>query len=287
MPFYILAWIASLSSGLIIIITKLTSKYSIANPWLFNFLWSLVILLFTIPPASANHAGLPHDWGTLIVAAFFGAAWYICYILAIYRLDVSTLSPLFNFRTIFAVLLGYVLFHERFTGFQFVLFLVIVIAGVFATVDEKMNLRSFLKPSIAIGLSAMLFLAANNALIKMVLVHNDIWTANLWMAIIAQLMLLPTIPLFYKEIKRVKVAQVLPIGAMGVFQIVTNFTANIAYGVNVGITSLIMAVPVSMVMVVLFSIFKPQILEKHTPKIYAIRFTAAVVMIIAAFNLSH
>ncbi len=286
MPFYIYAWIASFSSALIVIITKLTSKHAISNAWLFNFLWTLVILLFTIPAALSHHAGLPSDWTPIIIAAFFAALWNIFFILSIYRLDVSTLSPLFNFRTVFAVLLGVLFLHENLTSYQIILFLVIVITGVFATFDEKFSIKSFFKSSTAIGLLAMLFLALNSGFIKLALVRNTIWTVNLWESIITFLLISLTIPLFYKDFKRIKINQVLPIGAMGIFQTVTNFTANIAYGVNVSVTSLIMAVPISMILAFLFSVFAPTLLEKHTYKVYTIRFAAAIIMIFAALQLS-
>jgi len=286
MPFYIYAWIASFSSACIIITTKLTSKYSIKNPWFFTFLWILIIMVFTVPSSLLHHAGLPKDWSPIIWASLFSAIWNFLYIKTIYSIDVSTLSPIFNFRTVFAVILGAIFFKEQLTAYQFLLFLVIVIAGMFASLDEKMNIKLFFKPAIFIALLAMLALTINNLLIKSALVHNDIWTANLWMSVITFLFLLPTLPLFMKEMRKINLFQILSVGLMGALQTVTNWGANIAYGVNVGITSLIMAVPVSLIITFLLAMFIPTLLEKHTVKVYAIRFGAAIVMIIAALQLS-
>ena len=287
MPFYVFAWIGSFSSAFTVMVTKFTSKHAIANPWLFNFLWSFVILLFTIPPAIYYHAGWPHDWWPIVVAALFATLWYVFYILSMYKLDVSTISPLFNFRTVFAVLMGVLFLGEKFTTTQYLLCGLIVVAGVFATIDENFSLRSFFKAAILVGLSAMLFLALNNGFIKLALVKNDLWTANLWMAIVAFIMLFPTIPLFYKDIRKLEVVNVLPVAAMGVFQTVTNFAANIAYAANLGITSMIMAAPLSMVMVWILAFYAPNLLERHTHKVYAIRFVAAIVMIGSALQLSR
>jgi drug/metabolite transporter (DMT)-like permease len=287
MSFYAFAWIACLASASTIIITKLTSKYSIKNPWFFNFLWAFVILLFTVPLALFNHAGIPKDWPPIIIAGIFAALWNVFYIQSMYKIDVSTLSPLFNFRLVFALVLGSIFFQEHLTTYQFILFLVIFVGGIFASFDERLKLTSFFKPTIGIGLLAMLFLAINNASIKVALVKNDLWTANLWMGVITLLVLTPTIYLFQKEASKLKIGQFLPVLGMGVLQTVTNIAANIAYSKNLTITSLIMAVPLSMIMAFLFSVFAPTILEKHSPKIYAIRFTAAIVMIFAALQLSH
>jgi hypothetical protein len=70
-------------------------------------------------------------------------------------------------------------------------------------------------------------------------------------------------------------------------QTVTNFALTSALAVNVGKTSVIMSIPFSMILAALFSVFAPKLLEKHTAKIYAIRFTAAAVMIYGAFQLSQ
>ncbi len=286
MPFYLYAWIACFASASTIIITKLTSKYSIKNPWLFNFLWAFVILSFTIPLSLYNHAGFPSDWLPIIVAGIFGALWNILYIQSMYRIDVSTLSPLFNFRLVFAIILGSVFFQEQLTSYQFILFIVILVGGIFATFDERLSIKSFFKPAIRIGLLAMLSLALNNAAIKFALVHNSIWTANLWMSVVTVLMLLPTFYFFKKEFFKLEVKQFLPIIGMGILQTITNVAGNIAYSANLSITSLIMAVPLSMVIVFLFSIFAPRILEKHPIKVYVIRFSSALFMIWAALQLS-
>lgn len=36
----------------------------------------------------------------------------------------------------------------------------------------------------------------------------------------------------------------------------------------------------------IFSIFKPELLEKHPAKVYAVRFIAAAIMVLAAIKLS-
>ena len=57
------------------------------------------------------------------------------------------------------------------------------------------------------------------------------------------LFLILTISLFRKELKKLNLSHILPIGIMGIFSTITEFTANVAYGTNVGVTSLIMNTP--------------------------------------------
>jgi len=285
MPYYIYAWIGAIVSGLFVITAKLTSKYSIANPWLFNFLLTTVTLLFTIPTAIYYHVVLPTNWLPIILAAIFSTLFNIFYIFSNYNLDVSTFMPLFNFRGVFAVLIGTIFFSEKLTLHSLLFIGVIFIAGIFSSMDEKFNFKSFFKRTIAIGLLTTFFLAVNNAFTKLALVDNNLWTTNLWIAILNFLMLLPTVSLFKKEFRKLDFPHILPIGAMGVFYTVTSFVANKAYQGNLSVSSLIMNMPFSMVFAFMFSVFAPKLLEKHTLKIYVIRFASTSIMIWAAMQL--
>jgi len=52
-----------------------------------------------------------------------------------------------------------------------------------------------------------------------------------------------------------------------------------AYSINVPVSALIISLPFSLVFLFLVSVFKPNFLEKNSRKVYAIRITAAVIMI--------
>ena len=246
-----------------------------------------VTLVFTIPPAIINNAGLPNNWTPVILAAIFSTLFNIFWLFSMYALDVSTLTPLFSFRAVFAVIIGNLFLHETLSFHQLWYVGIIFIAGIFASMDEKFSIRSFFQRSIAIGLATMLFLALNNAFIKVSLQSNSLWTNNIWINIINIFLLIPTIHLFRKDLKTLNLSHVLPIGAMGLFSTITEFSANVAYGVNLGVTAIIMNTPFSMILAFLFSIFAPKLLEKHSYKIYLIRFSAAFVMIFGAIQLSR
>lgn len=287
MPFYVYAWIGAVISGLFVITAKLTSKHSIKNPWLFNFLLAAVTLLFTIPPAVYYHAPLPNGWLIVILTGFFATLNTIFYIFSNANLDVSVFMPLYNFRNIFTLLIGFLFFGERFPEFKLFYVGLIIIAGVLTSLDEKFSLKSFFKISIAIGLLTVLISAINSALTKVVLMNNNLWTTNLWIAIINFILLLPTIPLFGKDLKKLDKAHIMPVVLMGLFFTISIFATNKAYEGSYSITSLIMVMPFSMIFAFMFSVFAPKLLEKHTLKIYAIRFSSAAVMIWAAIQLTR
>jgi drug/metabolite transporter (DMT)-like permease len=286
MPYYIFAWIASFTAGIYVLIMKLTGKYSIKNPWFFNFLWSFAVLLFTGIPTLFKNAFMPNDWFPLILSAIFSALFQIFFILSMEKLDISTISPLFNFRSVFAVLFGMLFLGEIFSLHQWVIAGIIVLAGILATMDENFNLKSFFKPAIAIGILTMLFLAISNAIAKQALVHNDLWSFNLWNALIKLGIAGLAWPLFKNDFVKIKPSQLIAVGLLAIFSTIANVTASIGYKANVGITSLIMAVPFSMIMVFILSFFAPKLLEKHSLKVYALRFAAAIIMIYGSIQIT-
>lgn len=286
MPFYIYAWSASIVSAFFVITAKLTTKHSISNPWLFNFILTLVTMVFMVPVALMNHAGIPSDWLPIILTAVFSTLFYATWVYATYLLDITTLSPLFNFRVIFTVIFGAMFLGEQFLPSQTVFVAAIIIAGVFSSMDEKFNVKSFFRRSTVIGISSALFLAIANIFTKFAAMNNDFWTMNLWIGVLKVIFVLPTIPLFYKEIKKININHIFPVGMMGIFETASVILATRAFSVNVAITSMIMNIPFSMIIVFALSFFAPKLLEKHTLKIYAIRFAAAGIMIWSAMQLT-
>ncbi|MBI4226076.1 EamA family transporter [Candidatus Roizmanbacteria bacterium] len=157
MPFIILAWIASILYGIVVILSKLLSKHSIKNPWLFAFLWSFITLVFTTSLSLYNHVSFPNAWDNLIIISLSGAFVWILFTLALYKLDASVISPLYNLRTAFSAILSAIILSEILSYRQYFLIFLIIIAGIFVTLDEKFNFRSFFKKSILILLTGILF----------------------------------------------------------------------------------------------------------------------------------
>lgn len=286
MPFYVFAWIASVMYGVEVIIGKLTSKHAIKNPWLFNFFWALFVLLFSIPFALNGGVGIPKDWSSLLVASVFYTLAGIFYVLPLYTLDVSVWSPMFSLRTPMSVLFSAWLLGEILTRYQYILIGLIFIAGIFVTLDEKLKLRSFFRWPVAYALTQMVILALMGVYINKAIVANGYWIVTLWMGIVAQISYLATVSLFYKDLRSIKLSQIGALAAMSVAGLVGTLTANKAYETNVSISAAIIGLPFSMIFAFLFSIFAPKLLEKHTMKIYTIRFAAAAVMFWAALRLS-
>ncbi len=284
---YLFAWIATFASGSITVIQKLTTKHSVSNQWLFIFVFSLFTLLFTIPLAVINRVTPPSQWQNIFFAALCSDLFWVFFIWALHRLDVTVISPLFNFRGVFGLFLGIILLGESLGSHQIILVFLIIISGVFITLDEKFKFSSFFKPAVGIALLAMLFLALNGYFINKAATQNTFWQLTLWQGIFAQLLFAFTIPLFLHDLKKLKIKQIFVMMIIGAISVIYNLAANKAFTANVSISSVIISLPASMIIAFIFSIFAPKLLERHTMKVYAIRFTAAAIMIYGALQLAH
>lgn len=286
MPFYIFAWIGATGYGLTTVLLKLTSKHSIKNPWLMNYLYTFFFLLFTTPVALLNHVTLPSVWTNIFLAAFFYSLYFIFVTLSIYKLDVTTLSPLYNFRAAFSIFLGVIFLHEALVGQKLFLIILILFAGFFVSLDEKMKLSSFFQKGIVLALTAMISLSLTGMFVNKAIADVGYWNATFFMYLLIQLMMLLTLPLFGKDLVKVSKSQLGWIALSGLAFVTADLAANRAYSVNLGISSVIISLPVSMILAFLFSVFAPKLLEKHSFKVYAVRFSAAFIMIAAALKLT-
>lgn len=286
MNYLIFAWGATILYGFYNVLGKLTTKYAIKNIWLFSFLYGFCSLLFTLPIALYNHVGLPTAWVNLLLAATFNTLFTVFYALAISKLEVSVIVPLFNFRTAFGVILGSLILKEVIPGIQIVLIVVIIIAGIFSSLDEKLSFKSFFKLPILFGILMALSLALGSIFINKSVADAGYWETNLFIPVISVGLLLFTIPLFRNDIKTVGRKQIGSVAAMSLCLAIGDILANKAYSNNVAISTAIISLPISMIIVIALAVFKPNLLEKHTAKIYAIRFTALVIMILCALKIS-
>jgi drug/metabolite transporter (DMT)-like permease len=287
MNVYILcAWLASFLLGAEEVMGKLTSKHSLKNPWLMNFVWTGIIMVFTVPIALANHVQLPTAWGNIIIAGLFYALSSVFYTWAIYLLDISVLSPMFNFRTVFSVLLAALILHQVLHWQQYILIGIIFVAGLIASYNEHEKLRSFFHKPILIAMIEMVIVAFYSVFTNKAIVDTGFWPTTMWIAIVAQGFLILTWPKFGKDLLKITRTQVGALSAMSVFGTTGMLAANYSYAGNVGIASTIISLPFAMVIALLFALFAPSLLERHPFKIYLIRFFSTAVMFVAALRLS-
>jgi drug/metabolite transporter (DMT)-like permease len=285
MTIYLLAWLSSISYGFEGVLTKLSVKHSITNPWHFNFFLQLFMLLTIIPLAIRFGGGMPSQWTYIILGSVGYALGGALYVVAMKKLDVSVLGPLFCFRTVMSVLIGFLFLNETLAYQQYLLIAVIFIAGIFISIDEKFSLKSFFSIGTLIALIDMLVLVFWAACFKQAVPVNGFWTATLWTAVVSQVWLLFSIPFFIKTFKQVKFKSYSLVFITAIAGTAGTVFANAANAKNISITSAITAIPLSMIIAIIFSVVAPELLEKHTHKVYAVRLVAAAIMTAAALGL--
>lgn len=286
MPFYVYAWLTDIFYGIGTISGKLASARQMRNPWQMNFVWGGLMGVLVLPLAAYPGIHLPTNWGAMWLATIVSFISGTLYLLTLYKLDVSVMSPLYSLRSVFGLVLGVFLFHEAIVFQQYFFISLIIIAGFFVSLDEHFTVRSFFRKPIALALFAILTSAFYSASIKNVMQYDNVWDVTFWVNVLGVIPLLLTIPLFKKDIQKTAIRDYQGAFISALFSVFGAITSNIAFGVNISISTAIIAVPMSMIFAFLFSFIKPSLLEKHTLKVYAIRFSAAAIMVIAALRLS-
>jgi drug/metabolite transporter (DMT)-like permease len=282
----IYAWTASSLYGAEGIIGKLISRYSISDPLLFNFIWSAFTFFLMLPVAYYYGAGVPSHWNALVWGSLFSAIGSVTYVIALYKLDVSILGPLFSFRVAIAALLGAIFLSEILTWYQYFFIVVIFVCGLFVSMDERMSVRSFFTTASAIALMSMIALAMTAVFTKIAVVESGFWTTAIWISGLHLLFSAATIPFFKLSYKRIKKKEYSMIILISGVDVVANVAAVKAYSISVSIATAIISIPFSMIAAIILAFFMPKLLERHTPRVYAIRIASAAIMFIAALQLS-
>jgi drug/metabolite transporter (DMT)-like permease len=287
MSYTLFAWITTIFYAASGLVGKFAAKHKITNPWLYNFVWSLVVVIISVGVALWYGGRWPAMWGSIVIAGIMSAVTAVTYTLSVYMLDVSVLGPLYIFRTPASVLLGAMFFGETMGAWQLMLIGVMTVAGMFVTMDEKMSLRSFFRKPIAFGLFTVLLSSIYNATVKYAVAQNGYWDTVLWYNIVNQVVLLVTVPLFIKDLKQLKKGDYFHVSLSALFAGIGGITVIPAIAGNLGITMAILALPMGMVSAIVLSYFAPKLLEKHPTKVYAVRLASAAVMFAAGLALSR
>ncbi|MDO8619256.1 MAG: DMT family transporter [Candidatus Daviesbacteria bacterium] len=283
----IFAWIACIASGITPLIIKASSKSLVKSPWLFNLLWLVFGIPLVIILAVFNGGGLPSDWQSVILLSLSSAFFYIFYTVSLYKLDVTTIGPLFSLRTVFAVILGIVILRERIEVFGIVLIATIVLLSPFAAYDEHLKIKAFFQKYVFLAVIGMLSLAFMGYFTNISVAKNGYATTLLWQDFLTLLMLLPTIKLIKKDQEeKFTLKKLYPFMLLGLTGFTYTVTATLAYAHNLALSSVIVSLPLSMVFAYLLSRKYARFLEKHPPRVYAIRFFAASIMVSCAIWLS-
>lgn len=164
---------------------------------------------------------------------------------------------------------------------------IIIIGGAFVTYDERLKVRAFWQPAVFVAILGIFFSAATGILTNRAIADTGYWAATFWPLVIVVMLTAGTYPLFRKDLPSLTLRQMGAILILAIIEVAGILAINKAFMTNVGITSAIVNLPLSMAVAMVLSRVAPTVLEKHSTKVYAVRLVAAAVMIGAATRLTH
>ena len=280
------AWLASAIYGTYAITAKLIGKYQLKNSYQFSFFMTLFSGIVMSIISYVNGGRIATNWSFILLAAAFLALGNALYLTALKVLDVSVMSPLFNIRVAITVLLGVLFLGESLSTKAVYLIALIFIAGFFATMDEKFSFKTFFTQNIGLGLLFMLALSIQSLFVNRAISQTDYWTATLWMGLLAIVFsFIFLYSRFKDDITKSKPKDYVGVGVLAIIGSIGDLAAYKAFEGNVGLSSVIISLPISMLLAFVLSVWKPSLMERHPLKVYLVRFIAAVVMIWGAIQL--
>lgn len=263
---------------------KLVAKYLIAKPLIFNFYTTLFSFLFIIPILLSGQLTFPNYFTNVFLSSIFGTLGGLFYAFALSEIDASVIGPMYNFRTVFSVLLSILFLKEILPWPCYFWISLIVIGGFIVTINEKMNFKSFFKKPVLFMLLYILGISLMSIFNNKAINEVGYWTFTFWSKLISLSLVCLTIPLFHKDLF-IKQKHLDAMTFITFIYFLAGLAANKAYSLNVSIATTIISLPGSMFLIFFLSRFKPQLLENHPLKIYFIRFGAAAIMFYSALQL--
>jgi hypothetical protein len=178
------------------------------------------------------------------------------------------------------------LLKESVSPLSLVLIGVIVLASPLAAYDEKLKIKGFFQKHIFLVLIAMLALALVGYFTNISVEKNGYATTLLWQDFLTLIILSPTLLLVKKDDLKFDRSKLLPFFMLGITGFLYAATATLAYAHNLALSSVIVSLPLSMLFAYLLSKKYGKFLERHTGRVYVIRFAGAAIMVASAIWLS-
>lgn len=225
-------------------------------------------------------------WSSVLLMAFSSAAFFSLYTIALFRMDVSAMAPLFSFRVIFAFFLGVVFLNESISLISLSLVAIIVIFSPLATYNPTLRLKALFTFPVLLAVAGMFFLALLGYYTTVSSRTNGYATTVLWADLVTCFVLLPTIALADRNELKINVKKLKLMALIGFTSFIYTAAAAEAYRRNLALSSVIISLPLSMILAVTLSKRLPQLKEDHSKHVYKLRFLGAGIMIAAGLVLS-
>lgn len=265
---------------------KIVLKYLVDDSFVFSFYYYLFALLFFVPfilMGKVSGLNMTQFWPTAL-AGTVRTIMFVTYLWTFKKMDVTVITSMFNLRVILVALAEVVLLGTLFTWGDFGWMVVLIIGGIFLSMDENFNWRSFFTPVMGVFMIVLLLSTTQYMAIERAMAVTDFWTFNFWGFIFSMVGLIPFLIWQKKNIK-------LPMKTIGISGLVTTtmlagvLLESKAVAINPTGSSAIFALPGSMMLAMVVGLIKPGLIEDHSWKVYAVRLVSVAVMTVAVWQL--
>ncbi|MFH0942811.1 MAG: DMT family transporter [Candidatus Beckwithbacteria bacterium] len=289
-PFIVFSLLAALSFALSNLTYKFTSKHKINNPWVLQLYSALTLLPFLLLIPIFFPVVIPQiGWQYIFLYALVFFIGEVFFIKAIYHLDVSSFSSLFQLQSGLIAVLAYFFLGERFPVQNYYLILIMLVGSVLVTLDEQFKLKSFFQLAVGFILLQQIFHALSNLFAGFGLKSMSSFAFIFWGDLTAILLTLLVIPLIigFKNIKT-SFVKIKPLFFAGFFSTVGATSLFTAFQSNLTISSALslLTAPIALVLSVILSFWKPSLLEHHSLKVYVYRTIGMILILFATINIA-
>lgn len=288
-PYILFSLLAAFFFAFSSLTNKFVSRHKISDSWtlLFYYYLSILPFLFLIPlffDVTIPTSG----WVYLFLYALTFFIGNIFFTLAIYKLDASTFAPFLQIQAAFIALLAFLFLGERFPAQNYLLILMMLVGSMLVSVDERMSIKTYFKLGILLILFQQFFHALSNLFAGFALRDMNAFTFIFWGDLLAVACVFLIVPFVGFSRLKVSFSQVKPLFLMGFFATIGATALFTAFKTNLTISSALslLTSPIVLMVTIIASIFKPNLLEHHTVKVYIIRAVGVALILVSAVKLS-
>ncbi len=292
MPSYILySLIAAFGFAVSSILNKFASKHAITDKWTLLFWYYFTFIPFALLIPLLTKIVFPQTlglWIFLVVYSLLFLLGNICFFIAVFKLDVSVISPFSQLQAAFLAILAFLFLGERFSVANYLWIVIILIGAIFVSFEERLSLKTFFQKSILLIIGMQFFHASANLMAGFILQSLNFWNLMWWTVVIN------TVPVllftFFVNRLRVKVSwkQLNPMFLVNFAAFIAAASLFRAFQENLTISGTIslLTAPITFIITVIFSKINPQLLEHHTKQVYILRGAGIILILFGAVMLS-
>ncbi|NMC36369.1 DMT family transporter [Candidatus Beckwithbacteria bacterium] len=289
LPYVGLSLLAAFAFAFSSISQKLASKHGIVNHWVFLVYYYLTYVPFLLMIPVLFPVSFPSgNWLLIFLYALAFFVGNIFFTTAIYKVDVSTFAPFFQLQSAFIAILAFAFLGERFSSINYLLIAIMILGSILVSMDEKMSIKNYFSLATFLIILQQICHALSNLAAGTALKTLNSFTFMFWGDLISMFFVLALIPIIGFKNFKIPFAKIKPLFASGLFSTIGALSLFSAFAYNVTLSSALslLTSPIVLIVSVLASWKLPDLLEKHTLRVYGIRAIGVLLILAAAIKLA-